>query len=160
MPASGTDSVPAAAIDAEVAQRLQALQDQGRISAAEAEAVLREVTLPQQTDELVRSMQDRAAARISTYPTQDQLVLGNSSVYHTREVSENAVFVLGDCAQASTDSRSWGELSESNVVGRPFLRVWPPSRFGTVEKTADLNPFRRSLEQLRREVVANLSTLQ
>jgi type IV secretory pathway protease TraF len=155
--AAESASVPAR-IDAEVEKRVQALQDQGRISSSEAEALLRDVAQPQATEDVVQSVVDRAAARVSNYPPPDQRVYGSSGVYHTLEVSEKSVFVLGDCAAHSTDSRTWGELPESAVVGRPFLRVWPPDRIGSIEKTADLNPFRRSFEQLRRQVIAKLRT--
>jgi signal peptidase I len=146
-------------LDRGVAERLQALQAKGRISSAEAAALLRDVTQPQTTHEVVESVLDRAAARISNYPFQEQLLLGSSIVDHTHTISEHEVFVLGDCARASTDSRSWGDLPESLVVARPFLRVWPPNRMGTIEKTADLNPFRRSLVQFRREDVAKMPIL-
>jgi signal peptidase I len=160
-PAEGRQAPPAesqagsGSVDAEVSQRVQALQDEGRISSAEAEALLRDVALPGATAEAVEAVRARAAARISSYPTQDQLVLGIAGVDHTREVSEDAVFVLGDCARASTDSRAWGELPASSVVARPFVRVWPPARIGTIEKTADLNPFRRSMAALRRDYISN-----
>lgn len=155
-PVEGRGASEGASVDAEILQRVQALQDEGRISDAEAEALLRDVTLPSATAELVESVRARAAARIASYPPTDQLVLGSSGVDHTREVSENAVFVLGDCARASTDSRSWGELPTSSVVARPFVRVWPPGRIGTIEKTADLNPFRRSLTDFSQDFISEL----
>jgi type IV secretory pathway protease TraF len=141
-----------AGLDRDVALRVQALQDGGRISSDEAEALVRDLTLPKQLDDAVLSVQKRAAARITTYPSPDQLVLGSGGVDHTREVSPGTVFVLGDCAEASTDSRTWGELPESSVVARPFLRVWPPDRLGTIDKTTDLNPFRRSLDLNRASI--------
>jgi signal peptidase I len=153
-------TVPAAA-DSEIEQRLEQLRRTGKISSAEADALLRDVTQPEATDEAVESVLNRSEARISTaFPSQDQELLFPVSKYHTQKVSEHSVFVLGDCAQASTDSRYWGELPESLVVGRPFLRVWPPNRIGAVDKTADLNPFRRSFVQFREEVDAKLPTLR
>jgi signal peptidase I len=38
-------------------------------------------------------------------------------------------FVLGDNRPDSSDSRVWGPLEEQYIVGRTFLRLWPPQRF-------------------------------
>jgi signal peptidase I len=40
------------------------------------------------------------------------------------------IWVMGDNRPASQDSRSFGPIRESSVVGRAFLRIWPLSRFG------------------------------
>lgn len=69
---------------------------------------------------------------------------------YTLTIRKGEVFVLGDCEARSTDSRAWGPLAESEVVARPVVRVWPLDRYGAIETTADLNPFRRALEQGRR----------
>jgi signal peptidase I len=42
------------------------------------------------------------------------------------------VAVLGDCARVSIDSRVWGPLPTQSIVGRPLLRLWPLSRFGSI----------------------------
>ncbi|GAB0492403.1 hypothetical protein MMPV_003665 [Pyropia vietnamensis] len=43
-------------------------------------------------------------------------------------VGDGQLFVLGDNAPHSCDSRYWGLLPVTDVVGRPVGRVWPPSR--------------------------------
>ena len=43
------------------------------------------------------------------------------------------LFVLGDNAAASVDSRCWGALPERNLAGRPLVRVFPPARAGVVK---------------------------
>ncbi|MCR4404255.1 MAG: signal peptidase I [Candidatus Acetothermia bacterium] len=47
-------------------------------------------------------------------------------------VPEGYYFVLGDNSRNSLDSRFWGFASEKDFIGEPFLRVWPPSRFGAM----------------------------
>lgn len=47
----------------------------------------------------------------------------------TFRVEEGYVYLLGDNARASLDSRFWGVLAEQEVVGRPLARIFPPERF-------------------------------
>mmetsp|Transcript_49630 Transcript_49630/g.155807 ORF Transcript_49630/g.155807 Transcript_49630/m.155807 type:complete len:190 (+) Transcript_49630:532-1101(+) len=65
------------------------------------------------------------------------------AVTFARVVPDGSLFVLGDCPERSTDSRTWGPLPRQNVVARPVVRVWPISRQGTIDASADLNPFAR-----------------
>jgi signal peptidase I len=45
-----------------------------------------------------------------------------------RSVPEGGLFMLGDNTASSNDSRAWGPVRESDLIGRPFLVAWPPSR--------------------------------
>ncbi|MEA3345366.1 MAG: signal peptidase I [Chloroflexota bacterium] len=49
-----------------------------------------------------------------------------------RHIPEGSVFVLGDNRNFSNDSRSFGPVSLSNVVGRAWIRYWPPDQVGLV----------------------------
>ena len=43
----------------------------------------------------------------------------------------------------------WGPRGTSRVTARPVVRIWPLDRIGAIEKTEDLNPFRRQALQFR-----------
>ncbi len=45
-------------------------------------------------------------------------------------LAENEYYVLGDNRNESLDSRYWGSLPKSLIVGRAFLRLWPVSKIG------------------------------
>lgn len=46
------------------------------------------------------------------------------------KVRPGYVFVLGDNRAHSDDSRFFGQVPISSVVGQAFFAVWPPSQFG------------------------------
>ena len=41
-------------------------------------------------------------------------------------------FVLGDNPAHSTDSRTFGPVSAERIIGRVWLRIWPPKAWGWV----------------------------
>lgn len=45
-------------------------------------------------------------------------------------VPQGDLFVLGDHRQKSADSRLFGPIEESRIIGRGFLRYWPIPDFG------------------------------
>ncbi len=52
------------------------------------------------------------------------------SLHHAFRVPAGDVFVMGDNRPESCDSRYWGPIAESTIVGKVDLRIWPLSRVG------------------------------
>ncbi|MEI7744902.1 MAG: signal peptidase I [Chloroflexota bacterium] len=51
-------------------------------------------------------------------------------------VDQGKLFVMGDHRQASADSREFGTIEISAVIGRAFLRYWPFPTFGILQTPA------------------------
>jgi signal peptidase I len=47
-------------------------------------------------------------------------------------VPEGSYFVLGDNRRASNDSRDWGSVSESRIIGRAWVSFWPLNRWQAI----------------------------
>jgi signal peptidase I len=47
-------------------------------------------------------------------------------------IPPNHYFVMGDNHPASCDSRDWGTLPRSDIIGKVVLKIWPISQFGTI----------------------------
>jgi signal peptidase I len=45
-------------------------------------------------------------------------------------VAKNHYFMMGDNHPYSCDSRTWGTVPRSSIIGKAFIRIWPVSRFG------------------------------
>jgi signal peptidase I len=50
----------------------------------------------------------------------------------TWKLETGQIFVMGDHRQASQDSRDFGPVEKSSVIGRAWLRYWPSNQFGLI----------------------------
>ena len=46
------------------------------------------------------------------------------------KVPAGHLFMMGDNRTASRDSRYFGSIEKSSVIGRVFVRIWPPGSIG------------------------------
>ena len=67
----------------------------------------------------VRIEEDYLRQDARSSPDRQELTLGPSEYY-----------VLGDNRRVSKDSRSFNAIDDETIIGKAFLRFWPPSRIG------------------------------
>jgi signal peptidase I len=53
-----------------------------------------------------------------------------TSTFGAQRLKPNQVWVMGDNRAYSRDSRYFGPISKSSIVGRVFVRIWPINRIG------------------------------
>jgi len=53
-----------------------------------------------------------------------------NSSYTKHTVPEGGYFVMGDNRNNSNDSRSGWMVPEDNIIGKAWLTIWPPDRWG------------------------------
>jgi signal peptidase I len=51
-------------------------------------------------------------------------------LHHTITIPKGEIFLMGDNRGNSDDSRYWGPIPTSWVIGQAFVRYWPPRRIG------------------------------
>jgi len=65
--------------------------------------------------------------RDDTYPGPST---ASYALHRAYRIPTGDVFVMGDNRPESCDSRYWGPIAESTIVGKVDMRIWPLSRIG------------------------------
>lgn len=82
---------------------------------------------------VVKSPGDKSGLTLNEdYIAKNIPTLGNQTVV----LGDDEYFVLGDNRNpnASSDSREWGVLPKSHIIGRALIVLLPPDKFGIVKK--------------------------
>ena len=58
---------------------------------------------------------------------------GDRRSYPPVRVAPDHYYVLGDRRNTSNDSRAWGTVKHSSVIGKAVFAYWPLDRFGVLE---------------------------
>lgn len=68
------------------------------------------------------------------YITQTTMLIPGGSLHEGTEITiePDMFFVMGDNRGHSSDSREFGPIERSSIIGRAFLRYWPLQVFGLI----------------------------
>jgi signal peptidase I len=97
------------------------------LSAPRSEFIKRVIALPGETIEIRGGV-----VIIDNAPIEEPYLTPGlrMSDFGPERVPDGHVFVMGDNRNSSSDSRVFGPVPVDDVVGRAFVIIWPPSRWG------------------------------
>lgn len=71
--------------------------------------------------------------RITGKPIEEPYIMGGAGNLSPLVVPEDHYFVLGDNRSRSNDSRFFGSIPRSDIVGKAWVSYWPLGAFGIVD---------------------------
>ena len=89
--------------------------------------IKRIIGLPGETVEI-----KRGKIYINDEEIADDYAFGDTSDYEKITLADDEYFILGDNRLISKDSRYFGPVKESDLMGEAVFRIWPFSGFGSV----------------------------
>lgn len=97
------------------------------LSAPRSEFIKRVIALPGETVEIRGGV-----VMIDNTPIEEPYLAPGvqTTDFGPELIPEGHVFVMGDNRGSSSDSRVFGPIPADEVVGRAFVIIWPPSRWG------------------------------
>ena len=102
----------------------------GTGAAADAYIIKRVIGLPGETiqgGEQIIAVNDNKRLREPYARWED-----DDSTFGPVKLAHDELWVMGDQRPSSIDSRTFGPVDESAIVGRAFWIIWPPSRAGAI----------------------------
>ncbi len=70
---------------------------------------------------------------VNGQPIQETYITAQPTYSGSWSVPENAILVLGDNRNNSSDSHNWGPVLLNEVIGKAVLVYWPPAQWGIIE---------------------------
>ncbi len=67
-------------------------------------------------------------------PSDYETIEGKFISGRTVTIGPNEYFALGDNRSHSSDSRVWGPVDKSEIVGKAFFRYWPMNQIGKIDR--------------------------
>jgi signal peptidase I len=71
---------------------------------------------------------------LNDQPLEEDYIAASPVYEYTQDVPEEALFVLGDNRNNSSDSHNWGAVPLDYVVGKALFVYWPPTEWGMLEQ--------------------------